>query len=106
MRRPWIIMVAGLHTLMIYKSTGYSLKSVILFFILSFSLVLYSSFLTRTGILGETSVHAFTGEGGSLFYHLLFFLFLFMLLGFVLFFKNIRTIPDHKKEEETGNLQW
>ena len=75
---PWIIMVAGLHTLMIYKSTGYSLKSVILFFILSFSLVLYSSFLTRTGILGETSVHAFTGEGGSLFYHLLFFLFLFM----------------------------
>jgi cytochrome c-type biogenesis protein CcmF len=97
---PWIIMVAGLHTLMIYKSTGYSLKSVILFFILSFSLVLYSSFLTRTGILGETSVHAFTGEGGSLFYHLLFFLFLFMLLGFVLFFKNIRTIPDHKKEEE------
>jgi cytochrome c-type biogenesis protein CcmF len=93
-------MVAGLHTLMIYKSTGYSLKSVILFFILSFSLVLYSSFLTRTGILGETSVHAFTGEGGSLFYHLLFFLFLFMLLGFVLFFKNIRTIPDHKKEEE------
>ena len=23
-----------------------------------------------------------------------------MLLGFVLFFKNIRTIPDHKKEEE------
>jgi len=97
---PWIIMVAGLHTLMIYKSTGYSLKSVILFFILSFSLVLYSSFLTRTGILGETSVHAFTGEGGSLFYHLLFFLFLFMLLGFVLFFKNIRKIPDHKKEEE------
>ncbi|GBL35276.1 cytochrome c-type biogenesis protein NrfE [Filimonas sp.] len=31
---PWIIMLAGLHTLMIYKSTGYSLKSVILFFYL------------------------------------------------------------------------
>ena len=97
---PWIVMVAGLHALMIYKSTGYSLKSVILFFIISFSLVLYSSFLTRTGILGETSVHAFTGEGGSLFYHLLLFLFVFMLIGFILFIRNIKRIPDLKKEEE------
>ncbi len=97
---PWIIMVAGLHTLMIYKSTGYSLKSGILFFILSFALVLYSSFLTRTGILGETSVHAFTGEGSSLFYHLLVYLFLFLFVGLFLFFKNIRRIPDIKKEEE------
>ncbi len=97
---PWIIMVAGLHTLMIYKSTGYSLKSGILFFILSFILVLYSSFLTRTGILGDTSVHAFTGEGSSLFYHLLVFMFLFLLIGLFLFFKNFKKIPDLKKEEE------
>ncbi|HOZ52132.1 MAG TPA: cytochrome c biogenesis protein CcsA [Chitinophagaceae bacterium] len=97
---PWITMLAGLHTLMIYKATGYSLKSTILFFIISFALVLYSTFLTRTGILGETSVHAFTGEGSSLFYHLLIFLFLFFIIGLFLFFKNYKKIPDLKKEEE------
>lgn len=97
---PWIVMIAGLHTLMIYKATGYSLKSTFLFFILSFALVLYSTFLTRTGILGETSVHAFTGEGSSLFYHLLVFLFLFLGIGLFLFFKNYKKIPDIKKDEE------
>jgi cytochrome c-type biogenesis protein CcmF len=97
---PWIVMIAGMHTLMIYKATGYSLKSTFLFFILSFILVLYSTFLTRTGILGETSVHAFTGEGGSLFYHLLVFMFLLLLIGLVLFFIRFKSIPDLKKEEE------
>lgn len=97
---PWIIMIAGLHTTMIYKSTGYSLKTTFLFFILSFILVLYSTFLTRTGILGETSVHAFTGEGESLFYHLLIYMGLFLGLGLFLFFKNFKAIPDIKKEEE------
>ncbi len=97
---PWIIMIAGLHTTMIYKSTGYSLKTTFIFFILSFILVLYSTFLTRTGILGETSVHAFTGEGESLFYHLLIYMGLFLGLGLFLFFKNFKAIPDIKKEEE------
>lgn len=97
---PWIVMVAGLHTLMIYKASAYSLKSTFLFFILSFALVLYSSFLTRTGILGETSVHAFTGEGSSLFYHLLFFLFLFLGIALFLFITRYNNVPDSKKEEE------
>lgn len=97
---PWIVMVAGLHTLMIYKSSGYSLKTTFVFFILSFLLVLYSTFLTRTGVLGDTSVHAFTGEGDSLFYHLLIFMFLFLGGAFFFFFKNFKQIPDLKKEEE------
>ena len=99
---PWLIMIAGLHTTMIYKASGYSLKTTLLFFILSFCLVLYSTFLTRTGILGETSVHSFTGEGETLFYHLLVFLFFFLLLGLFLFFKNYKSIPDLKKEEEAA----
>ncbi len=98
---PWIMMLAGLHTLMVYKSTGYSLKATLVFFIFSFILILYSTFLTRTGILGETSVHAFTGEGSALFYHLLVFMFLFLGGALFLFFKNYRNIPDSKKEEES-----
>jgi len=31
--------------------------------LISFILVLYSTFLTRSGVLGDTSVHSFTGDG-------------------------------------------
>lgn len=58
---PWLILIAGLHTNLIYNSTGYSLRSTYIFYAGSFIFVLYSTFLTRTGILGDTSVHAFTG---------------------------------------------
>ncbi|CAN5478590.1 cytochrome c biogenesis protein CcsA [soil metagenome] len=60
---PWLIMVGGVHTNVVYKNSGYSLKSSYLFYILSFILVLYSTFLTRSGVLGDTSVHAFTDLG-------------------------------------------
>ncbi len=60
---PWLVMIAGLHTNLIFKSTGYSLRSNYVFYILSFCLILYSTFLTRSGILGDTSVHAFTESG-------------------------------------------
>jgi len=58
---PWLVMVAGLHTNIIYRNSGYSLKSTYVFYILSFILILYSTMLTRSGILGDTSVHAFVG---------------------------------------------
>jgi len=60
---PWLVLVGGLHTNLIYRSTGYSLKSTYAFYILSFIFILYETFLTRSGILGDTSVHAFTDLG-------------------------------------------
>lgn len=72
---PWLILIAGIHTLLIYKHSGHSLRSTHLFFILSFVFVLYSTFLTRSGILGDTSVHAFTDLGMNAQLYLLLFLF-------------------------------
>ena len=60
---PWLVLVAGVHTLLIYRHTGNALRTTYLFFILSFLLVLYSTYLTRSGDLQDTSVHAFTGDG-------------------------------------------
>jgi len=73
---PWLIMIAGLHTLLIFKHSGHSLRSTFLFFILSFFFILYSTFLTRSGILGETSVHAFTDLGMNSQLYLLLFVFI------------------------------
>lgn len=103
---PWLVLIAGLHTVIIYKVTGYSLRSTLFFFILSFCLVLYSTFLTRTGVLGETSVHAFTGEGNYLGVYLLIYLFTFLLGALILFFIRYKSIPDHRKEEELSSREF
>ena len=63
---PWLILIAGLHTMVIYKATGHSLKASYLFAMLTFVFILYSTFLTRTGILGDTSVHSFTDAGQAI----------------------------------------
>lgn len=60
---PWLTLVAGLHTNLVYKSSGYSLRTTYFFYIVSFLLIVYSTFLTRSGVLGDTSVHAFTDLG-------------------------------------------
>jgi cytochrome c-type biogenesis protein CcmF len=98
---PWLISVAGLHTLVIYRHTGNALRTTFLFFILSFIFVLYSTYLTRSGDLQDTSVHAFTGEGITK-WHLRIFLLAFVLPSFALFFQRYKSIPYIVKEEETS----
>lgn len=73
---PWLILVAGIHTLLIYKHSGYSLRSAYLFLILTFVFILYSTFLTRSGILGDSSVHAFTDLGMNVQLYLLLYMFI------------------------------
>ncbi|MGA1374113.1 MAG: cytochrome c biogenesis protein CcsA [Flavobacteriales bacterium] len=62
---PWLVSVAGAHLLLINrnrrKATG--LFSTTYFPMLAFLLVLYSTFLTKSGILGDTSVHSFVDSG-------------------------------------------
>lgn len=83
---PWLVLIAGIHTLLIYKHTGRSLKATLSFFIFAFWLIIYSTFLTRSGILGDTSVHAFTDLGMNL--QLFLFMYLVIWLPGILFAKN------------------
>lgn len=101
---PWLIMVGGIHTLLVYKHTGRSLRSTFFLFILSFVLVLYATFLTRSGILGQTSVHSFTDLGMS--GQLLFFMFAFLAGAFVLFFVHYKRIPVIQKEEAVDSREF
>src|SRR6185503_18605397 len=61
---------------------------------------------TRTGVLGETSVHAFTGEGSNLFTHLLAFMALMLIPSFILYTTNYRSIPTVKKEESASSREF
>jgi len=75
---PWLVLVAGIHTILIYRHTGRSLKTSYLLISLAFILIVYSTFLTRSGILGETSVHSFADLGMNS--QLYLFLYLFFWL--------------------------
>lgn len=94
---PWLIMIAGIHTNLIARHTGRSQFMTYFFYILAFVLIVYSTFLTRSGVLGDTSVHAFTEMG--LEWQLLIFLFFFLILGLVLLFRNWSALIDRGKEE-------
>ena len=89
---PWLILVAGIHTLLIYKHSGHSLRSTYLFLFLSFIFILYSTFLTRSGILGEASVHAFTDLGMNGQLYLLLFVFTWLPAFFIATTANQKTI--------------
>ena len=75
---PWLTLVGAGHLILLNKTRPKSVYSALFFVFISFILILYSTFLTRSGILGETSVHSFTGEGmlGQLLTYLLFFVWL------------------------------
>ncbi len=85
---PWIVLIAGVHVMIINRITGSSLILSYLLILGTFILVLYATFLTRSGVLGDTSVHSFTDLGLSR--QLLVFLLMFVLLPVVVSFKQVK----------------
>jgi cytochrome c-type biogenesis protein CcmF len=94
---PWILLIAGLHTHLVAKSTGYSIKATVFFYSIVFPLIVYSTFLTRSGILGDTSAHAFTEMG--LEKQLIAFFVFFFAVGLGALAYQFKKIPTKKKEE-------
>lgn len=101
---PWIVLVAGIHTNMISKATGRSIISTYWFYGSSFILILFSTFLTRSGVLGDTSAHAFTEMG--LEWQLIIFLMTYLIGFTVLFFKRSKGIPKVKTEEDVSSREF
>ena len=101
---PWMVLVAGLHTHLVARSTGHSIRTTYLFYILSFVLVLYSTFLTRSGILGDCSAHAFTEMG--LEWQLVAFVVAFLLLGLSVLAGRWKGIPAPEKEESMTSREF
>ncbi len=101
---PWLIMVAAIHTMITYKNSGSALKTSIILVIASFILILYSTFLTRSGILGDASVHSFTDLGLS--GQLLIYLMFFTIGGITLAAARWSAIPTTSKEISTYSREF
>jgi cytochrome c-type biogenesis protein CcmF len=103
---PWLILIAGLHTMLVYNHTGHSLKASFLFIILAFAFVLYSTFLTKTGVLGDASVHSFTDPGKAINIMITAFLATFSLGGLALFFGRFKQIKETHTEEALNSREF
>lgn len=71
---PWLTAVALLHTLLAQRRVQKYVRTNFILAIVSFFLVVYSTFLTRSGILGDASVHSFTDPGATVYWVLVVFL--------------------------------
>ncbi len=101
---PWLVLIASIHTMIIYRNNETSLKTSIILVISVFILILYSTFLTRSGILGDSSVHSFTdlGLSGQLLIYLLFF----TVAAVALAIFRWKEIPTTDKEVSTYSREF
>ena len=111
---PWIIGIALIHTLIIQRNTqgrdnkGKYVRTNLVLSILTFVFVIYSTFLTRSGILSNASVHSFEAPGEITYLFLLAFILTFTAIGIGgVFFrwkklKNKSTIKESFFSRENG----
>jgi cytochrome c-type biogenesis protein CcmF len=101
---PWLVLVAGFHTMLLARRSSSALKISYILIITQFILILYSTFLTRSGILGEASVHSFTDLGLS--GQLLIYLFTFIIGSIVLCVIRWSELPKDQKELTTYSREF
>ena len=101
---PWLLGIASLHAMIAYRKSkaflGYTMWLVISVFLF----VLYSTFLTRSGILGETSVHTFTDLGLS--GQLLLLLFVYVFGIGALYLSRAKELPIVSKTIPTNSAEF
>ncbi len=101
---PWIIQVASIHTMVIFRKNNTALKTSIILVITTFILILYATFLTRSGILGNASVHSFTDLGLS--GQLLIYLLVFTIVAIALSIYRWKEIPTSDQEVSTYSREF
>lgn len=101
---PWLVLIATIHVMIAYKKSGSALKLSMILAVTTFILVLYATFLTRSGILGNSSVHSFTDLGLS--GQLLIYLLAFVALSAFLIIKRWKSIPSTEKEVSTYSREF
>jgi cytochrome c-type biogenesis protein CcmF len=101
---PWLVLIASMHTMITYKNSNTALKTSVVLVVSVFLLILYSTFLTRSGILGDASVHSFTDLGLS--GQLLIYMIFFVVAATALIVVRWKEIPASEKEVLTYSREF
>lgn len=105
---PWLVTLALFHGILIQKMKNSLVRFNLLLSILAFVLVIYATFLTRSGVLANFSVHSFAGEGQNHF--LIGFMLVILVISLFFIIKNFKKIQSNsfdpfKLNRESG-LFW
>lgn len=104
---PWLTTLALLHGLLVQNTKRSLKKTNFLLAIITFLLIIYATFLTRSGILSDFSVHSFTNLGINSF--LVIFMITILISGFGIYLlrhKEIPAIPIDKSAANRENGLW
>ncbi len=91
---PWLTSLALIHALLVQRRQGGLKKTNIFLALLTFILVLYGSFLTRSGVLTDFSVHSFSES--ELNTYLIAFVVLFSGITFLSFLYYTRSVSSER----------
>ncbi len=100
---PWIISLALIHSMILQKKKPVLKKTNTGLALLYFVLVFYSTFLTRSGVLSEFSVHSF--QKSNLKIYLGVMLAVTVLASLAVFIKNFKHIKSEELNQELFNLE-
>lgn len=101
---PWLVLIASIHCMIAYKKNETALKASIILVLSVFLLVLYATFLVRSGVLGETSVHSFTDLGLS--GQLVIYFISFVIIAIGLSISRWKLIPSTAQEVEAYSREF
>ncbi len=101
---PWLLMVATLHTMIIARKRFNTYATTYFFTILGWFFVVYATYLTRSGVLGETSVHSF-GEN-ALSMQMVVFDVLFLVPSIILLIFRKKYFPKKDNDEVMTREFW
>ncbi len=88
---PWLTILALLHGLIVQRRSGALVKTNIVLAIISFILVIYATFLTRSGVLADFSVHSFQDLGINV--YLITFMMGMLFVSIYLYYTRYKDMP-------------
>ncbi len=100
---PWLVLLALVHGMVVEKGKGALRRTNIFLAIVIFLLVLYATFLTRSGVLADFSVHSFVDLGIN--NYLVAVMLATALYGFGLFAKRFRGVISPPVDHRTFNRE-
>jgi cytochrome c-type biogenesis protein CcmF len=92
---PWLLIIALIHGMVLQYKRKKLYKTNLILAVSSFILIIYCTFLTRSGILANFSVHSFADLGITGW--LVFFILAFLIISLGLFFLRLKDMPLSKK---------
>jgi len=101
---PWLILVGALHLMLVAKNKQENIFPAYLFTFLAFVFVIYCTYLTRSGLLAETSVHSFSNDGTG--WQILIYLLSFLIISVVVLLFHYKKLPSKENEQPLSKEFW